>query len=279
MELRRLLLRIMLWSLGFAALTGVGAILMQGGDLTWRVVGTGLATAAAAGLLMACSKMVDREKTRLAGLLGMCAVVAEFVMALLMIWEVIEALFGVFVPERVGLTMLHMGLCTVPGIGFLSRTRSPRTLWTSRVGTAICLAVFALLMLGTWLPTQWPRFEDKWWQTAGVLAIYGPLATLCLVDVATSNSRPWRWAGILTALIASAIWLFGVWTGSDSELGWVVLTGVTSACVVFAHASLAVMCPLSPGQRWVMWGTIGSALMTAGPLQPGGMWAPRPSAV
>ena len=34
-------MRIMLWSLGFAALTGVGAILLQGGDLTWRVTRDG----------------------------------------------------------------------------------------------------------------------------------------------------------------------------------------------------------------------------------------------
>ena len=53
MPLRMVLMRVMLWSLAFAAVTGVAAVLFQGGDLAWRVVGTGFATAAACALMPA----------------------------------------------------------------------------------------------------------------------------------------------------------------------------------------------------------------------------------
>ena len=47
MPLRKVLLRIMLWSLAFAAVTGVVAVLTQGGTLLWRLIGTGITTAVA----------------------------------------------------------------------------------------------------------------------------------------------------------------------------------------------------------------------------------------
>ncbi|MCH8879125.1 MAG: hypothetical protein IID34_04495 [Planctomycetes bacterium] len=264
MELRRLLLRIMLWSLGFAALTGVGAILLQGGDLTWRVVATGLVTAAAAGLLMACSKMVDREKTRSAGLLGMCGVIAEFVMALLMIWEAIQALFGVNMERRVGLTMLHVGLCLPVAVVLLQQIQRERTRWLARVGAVFCAIVLALLLVGVWNPTRWPRFDYDWWKSAGAVSIYGLLVVLCLVDAGTPRWRRWRWMGVAAAGVAATMWLYDIWIGSGSDPGFVIFVTLTCAAAVIAHASLASLCPLTAGQRWMLWGTVAAATLTAG---------------
>ena len=74
MALRTTLLRVMLWSLAIAAVTGVVAVLTQSGAVAWRVVGSGLTTAVASGLMLAASRLVDREKSRSAGLLGMAKV-------------------------------------------------------------------------------------------------------------------------------------------------------------------------------------------------------------
>ena len=82
MSLRTILLKGMLWSLAFAAVTGVLAVLVEGGHLAWRVVGTGFVTALACGLMLPISSSIDREKTRSAGLLGMAVVILEFLMAL-----------------------------------------------------------------------------------------------------------------------------------------------------------------------------------------------------
>ena len=254
----------MLWSLGFAALTGVGAILLQGGDLTWRVVGTGLVTAAAAGLLMACSKMMDREQTRSAGLLGMCGVVAEFVMAMLMIWEAIQAPFGVYMERRVGLTMLHVGLCLPVAVVLLQQIQWERTRCLARVGAVLCAIVLALLLVGVWNPARGRQFDYNWWESAGAVSIYGLLVVLCLVDAGTPRWRRWRSIGLVAAGVASGMWLCDIWIGAGSDPGFVIFVTLTCAAAVIAHASLASLCPLTAGQRWMLWGTVAAATLTAG---------------
>jgi hypothetical protein len=52
MTLRKGLLRLLLLSLGLVAVGGALAVLMAERDVIWRVVGTGLATAVGAGLLI-----------------------------------------------------------------------------------------------------------------------------------------------------------------------------------------------------------------------------------
>ena len=94
MPLRTVLLRLMLWSLGLAAAAGVLAVLFRGGNLVWRLVGTGVTTAVACGLMIPASLLVDRNDRRWAGLLGMAAVIVEFLMALAVIWDVTGALFA-----------------------------------------------------------------------------------------------------------------------------------------------------------------------------------------
>ena len=53
MPLRKLLIRVMLWSLGATAVIGSMTVLIMGvSDTYWRLVGTGTATAVAAGLMI-----------------------------------------------------------------------------------------------------------------------------------------------------------------------------------------------------------------------------------
>ncbi|MGD2111407.1 MAG: hypothetical protein PVI86_18670, partial [Phycisphaerae bacterium] len=62
MPLRTVLLRVMLWSLGIAAVTGVISVLTRGGEVTWRVIATAFTTAAAAAVMLPVSMMVDRRE-------------------------------------------------------------------------------------------------------------------------------------------------------------------------------------------------------------------------
>ena len=64
MPLRKLLLRLMLASLGLAALAGASAVFLAGRELVWRIVVMGISTAVACGLLLATSMLVDGEKSR-----------------------------------------------------------------------------------------------------------------------------------------------------------------------------------------------------------------------
>ncbi len=262
MELRKLLLKIMLWSLGFAAFTGVGAVLLQGGELAWRVVGTGLVTAAASGLLISILQLLDRKKTRAAGLLGMGAVVAEFVMALMLIWDVIELLFGLTVEKSVGLTMIFLGLFLAVAMLCLTFISTALTRWACRLGLGLSAVVFIVLMIATWLPGR-PFAHDRWGETALTVSVYGAMCALCLVGVGVSDRR-WRWAGVGAAVIAAVMWLIHFWVGTSSNLGVVILVSLTCITAVVGHANLAILCPLTIGQRWVLWATIASVMVTAG---------------
>ena len=107
MAFRKLLLRVMLWSLALAAVCGVLAVLFSGHETAWRVVGTMVMTAVAAGLMMWMSVLSEKPRTREAGFLGMSVVVAEWVLGEFLIWDVQQA-FGLdyHVEEAAGLTML-----------------------------------------------------------------------------------------------------------------------------------------------------------------------------
>ena len=69
MPFRNVILRIMLWSLGFAALTGVFSVFVQNRTVMWRILGTEFAMAVACALILPCIPMIDRVRTRAGGLM------------------------------------------------------------------------------------------------------------------------------------------------------------------------------------------------------------------
>ena len=263
MTLRIVLLRVMLWSLGLSAATGVLAVLLQGGDLVWRVVGTGFTTAVACGLLLRASTLVDHEKSRPAGLLGMAGVIVEFLMALAQIWEAPRNLWGFSWEFELGLTMLFFGLAVVLIMSFLKLLQEPYGQIAARVGVVVTLATFVTLMIGTWAPARLFN-HDEWWQTGGAIALFGLLTVLSLIGLGTGDRRYWRWGGITASIIACAMWLVEIWVGPASDLGFVIFCVLLSVGAVVAHANLSLFCPLTPEQRWVRSGTIAAAMLTAG---------------
>jgi len=96
------------------------------------------------------------------------------------------------------------------------------------------------------------------------VSIYGLLVVLCLVDAGTPRWRRWRSIGLVAAGVASGMWLCDIWIGAGSDPGFVIFVTLTCAAAVIAHASLASLCPLTAGQRWMLWGTVAAATLTAG---------------
>lgn len=165
MELRKRLLKIMLWCLGLSAVAGALAVLFTDRSIIWRVTGTGLSAGAAAGLLIPFSLMIDRSKARMAGLLGMLAVIAEFVMGLALMWGGDQLGSA---EEEVGFTMLFFAAATIPAVVFLVIARASAGAVAGRVGTFLSAVVFVLLMIAVWFPHQsrWD-IESRYGQTAG----------------------------------------------------------------------------------------------------------------
>ncbi|MFH0983831.1 MAG: hypothetical protein V2A79_20135 [Planctomycetota bacterium] len=274
MELRKALLLGMLWSLGFAAATGVLGLLFSGGGAVWRVVGTGALTAVACGLMIPVSGMIDRQVSRGAGLLGMAAILVEYFMVLALLWQLVDVLFSASGKESFALTAVFLGL-TAPVAGVLLRmTTIARTARAGRVGLVLCGVVFIALMVGTWGPVSkwtstysyasdsWER-REHWWETASALAIFGALTVAGLVDVDMGERRPWRWAGVFASGAAGPMWLVRIWMGAGSALGTAIFSTLTCMAAVVAHANLCWLCPLTVGQNWVRLGTVAAATVTA----------------
>lgn len=265
MTLRVALLRTMLWSLGLSAAIGVLAVLFQGGDLVWRVVGTGFTTAFASGLMLSAARLIDHEKSRSDGLLGMGGVIGEFFMALALIWNVPQNLLGVSWEEEIALTMLFSGMAMILMMVMLRLLQRPVSVYAGRVGVVLVVVTFMSWMIAIWTDGLGGRHPstDKWWPTSGFLAVFGGLAVLNLVNVGTGDRRHWRWVGIGASVIACAMSLIETWIGSGSDLGFIVFCSLTCLATASAHANVILVCPLNPEQTWVRGGTIAAAMITA----------------
>ena len=260
MSLRKTLLRVMLWSLGVAAATGVLAVLFRGGDLAWRVVGTGFATAVACGVLLPVSRLIEREKTRSAGLLGMAGIIVEFLLWLVQIWELPRHLFGVRWEGEIGLTIVLSGAALVLLMCFLRLRHAPHGALAGNVALAVILVTWAAFMLAIWAPHP---IDDESWQTGGAVLAIGGLAVISLLGRGDGQRIHWRWGGIAAGIVAGAMWLIEIWVGVGTDLGFVIFCGLLAAASVVAHANLSLSCTLTREQRWVRSGALAAGILTA----------------
>ncbi|MGD2111388.1 MAG: hypothetical protein PVI86_18575, partial [Phycisphaerae bacterium] len=238
--------------------TGVISVLTRGGEVTWRVIATAFTTAAAAAVMLPVSMMVDRKETRRAGLLGMTVVVVEFILALFTIWQVPRVVWGVRVEEEIAVTMVTLAGGAIIAIGLTQALCKPIAALAGRAGLVLVAATFTALLLAIW------SWSEDWGETGGALAACGTPAVLCLIGVGVGSPRPWRWMGILGAVVACALWLVNVWVGTGSDLGTVVFALLISTAAATAHANVCVLCSVPASQAWVRVGANLAAVVTAG---------------
>jgi hypothetical protein len=260
MPLRKLLIRVMLWSLGLTAVAGAAAALVGGGDTRWRIVATGMSTALAAGFMIPFSFLADKPKTRREGLLGMTLVIVEFAGGLGLIWNIFQSLGGWKLEENVGLSMLFLAMTALPAILFLWMISKPSAHIAGIIGTGLCTAVFVMLMIATWVDSAWPRSEH-WYGTAVATAWLGVLAVASLGGVGTSPGRWWRWVGVSAASGATAAAICAIW--KEIHAGDGIFIVIVSVAAVVAFANLCLMVPLTASQKWVRIATILAAAATA----------------
>ena len=250
----------MLWSLGVTAVAGAAAALLSAGDVGWRIVATGVITAVAAGLMLPFSILADKPGARREGLLGMALVVLEFIGALALIWRIFQALGAWDLEEKIGLTMLFVGITALPAILFLRFASMPSARVAARAGVALSGIVFVLLMLGTWTPGGVWR-NDELFASAGSIAALGVLGVASLAGVGTTPHRSWRWVGVLASLVATVMAVVAICKHIHS--GSAVFAVIVSVAAVVAHANVCLFVPLTPAQRWVRVVTISAAVATA----------------
>ena len=263
MELRRILLRIILWSLGIAAVLGAMAVLTGGRETLWRVSATTALTAVAAALLMPVSLLLDQSKSRPAGVLGTALVVIEFLLGLALIWNMTQYAPVAAMSEKVALTMTFLAVCGVPAMAFLRTLRTSYARAAAPLGLAFSALSFTLMMFGVWAQAQ-PFMLEEWPQTAGLVGGLGLLTATCLLNL-TADEAMWlrmvRVGGALASLLAMTIAIYAVWKHIHEDNG--LVTTLISCGAVVTHYNLARLCPLTSGQAWVRWAAVGAIIATA----------------
>jgi MFS family permease len=255
-DLRKLILKVLLWSLGLAAIAGVLAVLVAN-DIIWRIVGTGILTAAAALVTLPLSHMVDRKKMRSAGLFGLVVVVIEFLLFLALIWE-LHAILPVWrSEENVLMTIGAVGGASVAATLLLLAVQRPDARVAGMAGLGLTSAFFVAAMIGSWVPPKW---VEEWWATAWIIAIFGALSVAALVGTGTGDRRHWRWIGAAASAVAAYMLIAAAWT---SAADWETMSLFIAAGIYVAFANLVMRVPLKPGQGWLRTGTLLAGAATA----------------
>jgi MFS family permease len=262
--MRKVLLRLMLGSLGFAAAAGVLAALSGGDQTVWRVVGTGFATALACGLMLPFTPMLDQEKTRTVGLSGVAVILVEFLLAMALIWEAPELLFGLQWEVELAQTMLFFGLAAVALAPARKLAAEPQGRLAGRVGVGTIVVTFGAFLIAIWGPERFIN-DEKWWESGSAVFTIGLLVLLSLVGAGAGAAPrlPWRRLAIPAGVIAFAMWMSNVWLGTQSAFGSVVFSVLVSVAAVVGHANLCLLVRLPSNLGWLRGGVIAAGMLTA----------------
>lgn len=268
MSLRKLLLRVMLISLGAAAALGTMAILLSSTDTIWRICGTAGATAAAAGLMIAASILMDRPNGRNAGMLALGVILLEYFGTVILIWDFWRLLPGRQPDEAVALTMVWLFICTPPAMAFLRGRPLAVARIASNVGLTVAGVTFTLLLIATWIENLALARGQMWFESSAMVGWIGLAVAGALIGIDQPRDgladRLWlvlRGMGALAGLAAIAIGLYAVWNRIHSDTGlWTTLISIS---VVATHANLCRLAPLTPGQQWLRIATIAAGVATA----------------
>lgn len=270
MSLRKTLLRIVLWSLAVAAVLGAIAILSGGVSELWRVSFSTVITAVAAALLMPVSKMLDKDESRGAGILGTILVLTAFVLTMMLVWNIAQLFAGPRFrgEEAIGLTLGFVVLCGAPSVALLRFAAFQIMRTTSAIGLLAAAASFVTLMWGTWSEAR-PMSNDAWATIGTMIGLIGLSIALCVLPANENVDARWllplsrlRLVAATAGTAALAIGIYAAWERIHQDNG--LFTGLLSLCVVVAHANLCLMIPLTAGQGWVRLTAIGAAAVTAG---------------
>ena len=249
---QKFLLRVILWSLGAAAVIGAAGVLFLRSGAVMRIDATlVLAAVCSAAVLGVTRKLADAAGRR-AAVLATALIAIEFLLGLDAIWG---ELFTGRWQEGALLTMAALGGAGLPAVALLRLECNPVARIAARVGLAICAAVFALWMIGIWSASA-TSGNWRWYVYGNVLGAIGIMVLAALVGQGQDRWH-WRWVGIACAAagFVIAVRLVDANTGQPQPL-----TALLTVAFIVAHANLALRCPLKARQRWLAWGTVAAVV-------------------
>lgn len=254
MDWRRLSLRIMIAALIFTAAAGAVAFLTGGIEYGMQLLGMGLLTSIATGMMVPLTKLTSEAKTRNSGLAGIGTVITAFVLGSSAIW--VDALK----PGYWNLTeafWVSMATVAVGGIGVVVGLRIHES-GGGRVASRLMLVVASIGIAGH-LVLIWGHLLNpdliggrQWDEAHASVASFwalGALAVGCLIGFGAGDRRYWRWTGVAGAAAAFGLALEAIWFHlNDFEFPLVALCCVTS---FIAYMNLMLLISLRDEQWWV----------------------------
>lgn len=248
-----LLFRVMLWSLGIAAVLGVGAVLTASFDVVGRVVGTAALTGIVSALLWQTTHRIGLARLVVRRLTDI-GLVSFYVFALLGVWDVgrDREMWGTAFSMLVG--------CALTAGGMWQTAQPGRRI------SGFILAASAIPALFCWLIAVWvdSRFDDEIFAIGATLVPWAAGASACLVGHTKHSQHHWRWLGVAAALVGfglSVALIFESYPRSESLYKLVFVTGSIGAVVI--HANLSLLAPLLPSQLWLRISTVATVGLTA----------------
>jgi hypothetical protein len=249
---RRLLLYAMLASLALAAAAGVLGVLSPGQEVIWRLVGTAFLTSIACALLLAASRFIEKPQMRFSSIAGMSLVVVEYLLGLLLVWEVV---FSNYVSESIGLSMLAIAGAGIPIVVMLRVMMKPDGRLAAIAGLVLLGLSLLTMLAGAWVrggfSSDFELMGCGWF-----VELYSFPIIACLIGF--GEKRYWRWIGIIASAIACFLICYAIIAHIDDHAP-AAFAWATIVAIFFAHANLSLRANLTPGQAWLRWATIAAA--------------------
>jgi hypothetical protein len=261
---RNAILKTMLGALALTAAAGVLCVIVQD-EVMWRIAATTFVATVASVLMLWNTKLLDDERSRSAGLAGAAGIVVEFILFLILTWDLGGGL--PFDETEVLGTAGMVAIATIATMAFLKMLGSPATRVTALAGLAVTAASCGTALVAVWWPRgsmTGPAFWDvigSLWGTAWAVGLLGVLAAAALAGAGTDR-RHWRWAGVAAAAAAIAFALVDIWAESERFLD--VLAPLVAVATWVGLAIPLLRIELADGQRWLRTGTLVAGGAAAG---------------